>query len=129
MMTAPALDLTGLDELGGAVALPRSNGELIFDAPWQGRLFGLVVHMCQSGRFVWDDFKKHLIDVIDASGVDDVCDPSVYYRQFGEAFTRLVAEKGYVSADLIEERSRVEADRLSHNDHDHDHDHDHGHRH
>ncbi|MDF2824342.1 MAG: nitrile hydratase accessory protein [Mycobacterium sp.] len=124
-MTTPTLDFAELDELGGAVALPRSNGELIFDAPWQGRIFGLVVHMCQSGRFVWDDFKKHLIDVIDASGLDDTCDPSVYYRQFGEAFSRLVAEKGYVSADLIEQRTRNESERLSHNDHDHDHDHHH----
>ena len=124
-MTTPTLDFAELDELGGAVAVPRSNGELIFDAPWQGRLFGLVVHMCQAGSFEWDDFKKHLIEVIDASGVDDVCDPSVYYRQFGEAFSRLVAEKEFVAADLIDERTRLETERLSHNDHDHDHDHHH----
>jgi nitrile hydratase accessory protein len=128
-MTASTLDFAGLDDLGGPVALPRSNGELIFDAPWQGRLFGLVVHMCESGRFEWNDFKKHLIEVIDGSEVDDVCDPSIYYRQFGEAFTRLVAEKDYVSADLIEQRSRIESERLSHNDHDHDHDHHHDHHH
>ncbi|CAN5476952.1 hypothetical protein BH11ACT6_BH11ACT6_55650 [soil metagenome] len=126
-MSAPTIDLTGLDEAGGAVALPRSNGELIFDAPWQGRLFGLVVHMCQAGAFNWDEFKTHLIAVIDESGIDDTCDPSVYYRQFGEAFCRLVAEKDFASADVLEQRTHAESQRLSHADADHDHDHDHHH--
>lgn len=124
-MSAPTIDLTELDEVGTPVALPRSNGELVFDAPWQGRLFGLVVHMCQSGAFAWDDFKTHLIAVIGESGIEDTCDPAVYYRQFGEAFCRLVAEKDFASAGVLEQRTRVEAERLSHADHDHDHDHHH----
>ena len=128
-MSAPTLDFAGLDEPGAIGALPRSNGELVFDAPWQGRLFGLVVHMCQSGAFEWDEFKAHLIAVIDASGLDDICDPSVYYRQFGEAFSRLVAEKDFAAADLIDQRTHLESERLSHNDHDHDHEHEHDHHH
>ena len=54
------LDFTEFDTEGAALALPRSNGELIFDAPWQGRLFGLVVHLCKAGAFEWDEFKTHL---------------------------------------------------------------------
>ena len=125
-MTA-TLDLTGFDELGGTIALPRSNGELIFDAPWQGRLFGLVVHLCKSGAFVWDEFKAHLIAAIGDSGIDETCDPGVYYRQFGEAFCRLAAQKHFFDADQLQERTVVEAQLLGHGDHDHDHDHDHHH--
>lgn len=128
MTAAYKLDLAAFDSSDDVTALPRSNGELVFDAPWQGRLFGLVVHLCKSGAFEWDEFKAHLIAVIDESGIDDACDPAVYYRQFGEAFCRLAAQKGFVEPDALAARTRVEADRLSHgDDHDHEHDHDHGH--
>lgn len=133
-MSAPTDEIAfvGFDDPGDATALPRSNGELIFDAPWQGRLFGLVVQMCKSGIFEWDEFKKHLIDVIGESeslGMTDVCDPAVYYRQFGEAFTRLAVEKQFLHEAGLEDRVREEAVRLSHADHDHGHDHDHDHGH
>lgn len=29
--------------MSGAAALPRRNGELVFEAPWQGRAFGLAL--------------------------------------------------------------------------------------
>jgi nitrile hydratase accessory protein len=128
-MTITTVDLTEFDDAGGTLALPRSNGELIFDAPWQGRLFGLVVHLSKSGVFTWDEFKAHLIAVIGAGGEDDVCDPAVYYRQFGEAFCRLAEEKGFFDAPALDERTAVEALLLDHGDHDHDHDHPHGHDH
>jgi len=122
-MTAPAIDLATFDDPGGAGALPRSNGELVFDAPWQGRLFGLVVSLCRSGTFEWDEFKTHLIAAIEDSGVDETCDPAVYYRQFGEAFCRLAAEKNFFDANVLETRTHVEVLRLAHDDHDHDHEH------
>lgn len=123
-MTA-TLDLTGFDDLCGAIALPRSNGELVFDAPWQGRLFGLVVHLCKSGAFEWDEFKVHLIAAIGDSGVDETCDPEVYYRQFAEAFCRLAAQKQFFDADQLEAQTATETQRLAHDDHDNDHDHEH----
>lgn len=129
-MTAVAPDLVDLSgyDATGAAALPRSNGELVFDAPWQGRLFGLVVHLCKSGLYEWDEFKTHLIAAIADSGIDETCDPAVYYRQFGEAFCRMAEEKGFFSAEEFDMRTLIEAELLSHGDHDHDHDHDgHGH--
>lgn len=122
-MTAQTLDLVDFDDWGGPSALPRSNGELVFDAPWQGRIFGLVVSLCKAGAFAWDEFKVHLIAAIDDAGLTDVCDPAVYYRQFGEAFCRLAAEKGFFDDAVLDARTAVEAQRLAHADHDHDHDH------
>ena len=30
-------------DMSGQAALPRKNGELVFDEPWQGRVFGMAV--------------------------------------------------------------------------------------
>ncbi|MCZ0727648.1 nitrile hydratase accessory protein [Mycolicibacterium iranicum] len=125
MSAYATLDLSAFDALHSDAALPRSNGELVFDAPWQGRLFGLVVHMCKAGMFEWEEFKTHLIAAIGDSGVGETCDPGVYYRQFAEAFCRLSRDKGYFAEAELDERAIVEAQRLAHADHDHDHDHDH----
>jgi nitrile hydratase accessory protein len=48
-------------DLHGSVSPPRSNGELVFEAPWERRVFGLVVALSRSGRFTWDDFRHRLI--------------------------------------------------------------------
>lgn len=128
-MTAPTIELDDFDDPGGLGALPRSNGELVFDAPWQGRLFGLVLHLCQAGAFEWNEFKVHLISAIEDSGIDDTCDPAVYYRQFGEAFCRLANEKEFFDSVVLQQRTDAEVLRLSHAGDDHDHDHDHDHHH
>ena len=45
----------------GREALPRKNGELIFEAPWQARALGMAIALHQQGLYPWDDFKCHLI--------------------------------------------------------------------
>ena len=35
---------------GGAAAPPRSNGELVFEAPWESRSFGMAVALSEPGR-------------------------------------------------------------------------------
>jgi nitrile hydratase accessory protein len=62
-----------LDDLTGAAAVPRSNGELTFDAPWHARAFGMAVSLCQAGQFEWPDFQRAISDEIartDQHGVD-----------------------------------------------------------
>ena len=48
----------------GTAALPRRNGEIVFDAPWQSRAFGLAVGLSQAGVYPWDDFRESLIAAI-----------------------------------------------------------------
>ena len=50
----------------GETALPRKNGELVFEAPWQARAFGMAVALAQQGRYAWDDFRCQLIGRADA---------------------------------------------------------------
>ena len=58
-MTRPT-DTTGFDATGPE-APPMANGELVFEAPWQGRIFGMATHLAEQGVYAWDDFRARLI--------------------------------------------------------------------
>ena len=47
--------------------MPRKNGELVFEAPWEGRAFGLAVALSEQGVFAWEDFRRLLIAEIAAA--------------------------------------------------------------
>jgi nitrile hydratase accessory protein len=51
-------------DVDGPAAPPRSNGELVFAAPWESRAFGLVLTLVDAGRFTHADFRARLIDRI-----------------------------------------------------------------
>ncbi|MFI6597323.1 nitrile hydratase accessory protein [Nonomuraea sp. NPDC050536] len=48
-------------DVDSPVAPPRSNGELVFAEPWEGRAFAMAVAACQAGAFDWEDFRQALI--------------------------------------------------------------------
>ena len=48
-------------DLDGPAAPPRRNGELVFEAPWESRLFGLTMALHEAGAFSWDEFRSRLI--------------------------------------------------------------------
>jgi nitrile hydratase accessory protein len=57
----------------GPAAPPRSNGEIVFDAPWQSRAFGVAAALAEGGTFAWSDFQAALIHEVgtaDVTGVD-----------------------------------------------------------
>jgi hypothetical protein len=39
-----------VNAMTGAEALPRSNGELVFEEPWQARAFGVAVGLIQEQK-------------------------------------------------------------------------------
>lgn len=107
-----------LDSAGPA-APPRKNGELVFEALWQGRLFGLTMALHEAGRFEWEEFRQRLIaEIADwerrQAGRDAGWD---YYECWLRAFSSLVAAKGLCPADLIETRVRELAARPPGHDH------------
>lgn len=55
-------------------ALPRINGELAFDAPWQGRAVAMAVLVVEQRGLEWDDFRQRLIDAIAADPTRDYWD-------------------------------------------------------
>ena len=68
--------------------LPRDNGELVFEAPWQGRVLAMALGVVERHDLEWDDFRRHLIAAIDE-------DPErPYYDSFAIALEGLVSELG-----------------------------------
>ncbi len=52
------------------IAPPMANGEVIFEAPWQTRVFGLARLLCEQGHYDWDEFRACLIHFLAA--LDDL---------------------------------------------------------
>ncbi len=46
-------------------SLPRDNGALVFDAPWQGRALAMAVLAVERTGSEWDDFRAELIGSIE----------------------------------------------------------------
>lgn len=45
----------------GPAAPPRDNGELMFESPWESRLFGMTMALCEKGHIEWSVFQQQLI--------------------------------------------------------------------
>ena len=50
----------------GAAAPPRLNGELVFEAPWERRVFGLTMALVERGVIEYEPFRESLIAEIAA---------------------------------------------------------------
>ena len=85
--------------MAGAAALPRENGELVFDAPWQGRVLGMALALVEQRGLEWDDFRQRLIAAIDA-------DPTrPYYESWTAALTDLVVDLDLAGTDEVNARA------------------------
>jgi hypothetical protein len=86
-------------DVDGPAAPPRSNGELVFDAPWQARVFGLAAAVVET-RFGGDrePFRQRLIAAIGA-------EPNrPYWESWARALEDLVTAEGLVPADAVDHR-------------------------
>jgi nitrile hydratase accessory protein len=86
----------------GAAALPRVNGEPVFETPWQGRVFGLTVVAVRELGLDWDEFRQRLITAI----TEDADRP--YYDSWVAALESLVIGHGLASAGDIAARGAIE---------------------
>jgi hypothetical protein len=84
-------------DVDGAGAPPRRNGELVFEAPWQSRVFGLcaaIVETCFNGDR--EPFRRQLIAAIAAEP------DRPYWDSWTIALQRLVLEAGLIDQHAIE---------------------------
>ena len=106
--------------LAGAGAPPRLNGELVFDAPWEGRAFGIAMALCDQELFEWNEFRQALIAEIaswerahpDRTGWS-------YYARWLAALETLLADKGLVAPGDLDLREEELAARPEGHDHRH----------
>jgi nitrile hydratase accessory protein len=85
----------------GQAALPRKNGELVFEEPWQGRVFGMAVALHERGLFEWEEFRRTLIAQIAAAETRPA--PFVYYEIWLQTFEDLLARKHLVTVAELDE--------------------------
>ena len=86
-MNPPAADA------GVPPGVPRENGELVFDAPWESRAFGLAAAYVAASGGGWDRFRRHLVRAI-----ADLPADTPYYEAWVTALESLVAEDGLAPA-------------------------------
>ena len=98
------------------IALPRENGELVFQAPWQARAFGLAVALNQQDLYEWREFSAELAATIAAAEQNN--DPSNYYARWVASLEELVIAKGLLSREQLDART-AEYAAGTHDDHDH----------
>lgn len=108
-------------ELDGALAPPMVNGEVVFEAPWQGRVFGMARALADAGHYSWDDFRACLIrrigdwDAAEQQGSE--VDAYRYYDHFLRAFEDVLQGKGVLDPEQLAQR----VDGLEARPHGHDH--------
>jgi nitrile hydratase accessory protein len=104
--TGPALGTRADERVGlmdGPAALPRRNGEMVFEAPWEGRAFGMAVALSDRRLYAWDEFRARLIDQIAAA---DACGAgSTYYERWLAAFEALLTARGLITTAELDARA------------------------
>ena len=81
--------------MDGEAAPPRDNGELVFTAPWEGRVFAMAVALVERLELPWDEFRQRLIAAI-------ASDPErPYYESWAEALESLVVDHDIATPDAL----------------------------
>ena len=92
----------GISNMTGDAALPRKNGELVFEEPWEGRAFGLAVAMNESGIYDWADFRDRLVQ---AAADEKRGEHTGYYQRWVRALERLALDRGLVTSSELDART------------------------
>jgi nitrile hydratase accessory protein len=92
-----------IGQMEGAAALPRSNGELVFAAPWEGRAFGMAVALYDQRIYPWRDFRDRLVAEIAAAEQAGI--PSSYYERWLASLENLVIARGMITTAELDART------------------------
>ena len=111
-------------DMRGAAQLPRRNGELVFEEPWESRAFGLAVAAADADVYDWEEFRQLLIAEIGAweseHGHDhNERDQWRYYARWLQSLQDVLKKKGVVAPD---ELARRVGELEREDDHAHEHD-------
>ena len=82
--------------------LPRDNGELVFDAPWEARALAIAVALVDELGLEWDDFRHRLMAAI----ADEPGRP--YYESWGIALEALVIDQGLATDATLDAATPIE---------------------
>ena len=95
----------GVSDMTGDEALPRKNGELVFNEPWEGRAFGLAAALTEGGVYDWAVFRDKLVEVTAAT--EKHGEQTGYYQRWFRALERLALDRGLVTAAELDARTEA----------------------
>jgi len=98
--------------MSGETALPQSNGELVFESPWEGRAFEVAVALTHAGRYEWREFNSVFINHI--ARAEQSSDSSTYDQRWLATLEELALEKGFVTDEELEQRAEQPAAEDAH---------------
>jgi nitrile hydratase accessory protein len=103
----------------GPLSPPRRNGELVFDAVWESRVFGMTMTLYERDVFAWDEFRDRLIAAIaEWERTHALDDPDYrYWDCWLHAFESLITDKGLCSSAALSARIDELAARPAGHDH------------
>jgi nitrile hydratase accessory protein len=84
---------------------------VVFDAPWERRLFGLTLALCRSGVCDWETFRQSLIRHI----ADDAVRP--YWRSWAAALEDVLAGSSVITHSELDARHLEMLNRPPGHDH------------
>jgi nitrile hydratase accessory protein len=103
--------LTLDSDLEGSASPPRDNGEIVFAAPWERRVFGMTIALCRSGQCYWESFRRRLIARI----AEDEERP--YWHSWAAALEDLLVETDALHPSELDAREREFLARPAGHDH------------
>ena len=91
--------------------VPTDDGdELVFNNPWEAKVFALIIHLYQQGHFTWPEWAEQLGQEIKAAGGED--DGSQYYLLWLTAAEKLIAAKSICAhSELVDRKTTLELDQ------------------
>jgi len=99
----------------------RSDGEPLFHAPWEARIFALIVSLVRAGRLEWTTFQERLVrQIADRETAEPACGAEAVQRLYYECWlaaaeetlaAESLLEPGEVEETIAEIRRAVEATR------------------
>lgn len=94
-MSDDASELATVDRaLGAETPLPRDNGELVFEEPWQGRALGMGVVALERTGVSWPEFRRYLAAAIAARVPGErESEATAYYAAWLDALEALLADR------------------------------------
>ena len=83
-------------------SLPRDNGELVFEAPWQARALAIAVAVVDKLGLPWDTFRGRLMDEIAKNP------QRPYYESWGAALESMVVDLNLTTAAALDAAAPAE---------------------
>ena len=87
-------------------SLPRDNGELVFEAPWQARSLAIAVALVDKLGLPWDAFRQRLMDEIANSP------QRPYYESWSAALESMVVDLELATSATLDAATPTERQPL-----------------